>query len=281
MSMKCYPSSMVPYIGLNHEVKVDELLKIGDVAIARRVDRLLSSKDIRRMADGTCIVPADSSLREETFERIPFLSITMLRQSHPMAYAKYDLEMKPKTDDWKGGMVWPWKQKDKANKCGDSYLMVYKASQLHNQPAKYQRRFESRETAEELQDDYEGLKDALIHKEFTRKSFYQSIGTLSLKHSPTVLNYWHYELVLENKEGKVIKNVKYKEGENEEEMNMNASFVNYVWEHFLCKMFWVDENPCSPEIPMSYFYDSRVCGIKRIFASWVNKCLYTVVPIVA
>lgn len=281
MNMKCYPSDMVPFEGLKRDVKVDDLMEIGDFAVARRVDRQLSSKDIKRMADGTCIVPADSSLREETFERIPFLSMTMLRLSYPMEFAKFDLEMKPITDDWKGGMVWPWKQKEKAKQCEESFLMVYKASLLHNQPANYQRRFESREIAEEKQDDYEGLKDALIHNEFTRNSFYQSVGTILLKHSPTMLNYWHYELILENKEGKAIKNVKYKEGEKVEKMNMNASFVNYVWAHFLCKMFWVDENPCYSGIPMSCFYDSQVCCVKRYFASLVNRCLYKVIPIVA
>ena len=64
------------------------------------------------------------------------------------------------------------------------------------------------------------------------------------------------------------------------EMNMNASFVNYVWEHFLCKLFWVDENPCNPDIPLSFFCDNRIGKFKRGVAAWTNKCLFAVVPIV-
>ena len=281
MSMKCYPSCMVPRVGLKHDVKVEELLKLGDVAFARRVDRSLSQKDVRRMADGTCIVPADSDLREDTFKRIPFLSVTMLRRAFPLEYAKYDLKMKSPDDDWKGGFVWPWKNKRRATRVVNSYLMVYKASLLHNQPAKYQRRFDSREEAELLKDDYDGLAEALIHNEFTKKSYYHSLGTISLMHSPTLLNYWHYELKLENREGKVIKKVEYKDGQDPEEMNMNASFVNYVWDHFLCKLFWVDENPCIPDIPLSFFCDNKIGKFRRVVAAWINKCLFAFVPIVA
>lgn len=280
MRMNRYPSYMVPYNGLNPEVKVEDLLDYCDFSIARRVDKPFSEEDLQRMGDGTYIVRSDSSLREETFERVPNLSTTMLRRVFPIKVAKYDLTMKP-TDDWKGGMVNPLRFRGKARLNQNSYLMVYRASHLHGEPVRYQRRFESLKDAKTVQEYYEDLKDSIITNQFRSSTLFKSFGHIFLKHSPTALNYWHYELKLRKSEGGYIENTNYKPGKDEQKMNMKQSFVSYVLDNYLFKMLWIDENPCGSEIPMSYFYDSRVCEIKRFFASLINKCLYTVVPIVA
>lgn len=275
MCKMLYPAYMVPRVGLEKDVKVDDLRQKGDMAVARRIDRAFDEKEFRKMSDGTYVVRMDSALHEETFERIPNMSMTMLRRLFPIESAKYDLRMKPKVDDWKGGMVNPWTNRGKAIKLKDVYLMVYKVSSLQNQPAEYQRRFENKSLAEQVQQNYKGLKEDIRQGQFQKAKYYGGTGHIYLKHSPTKLNYWHYELVLENAEGEIINGVK----RTGDQQNMKPTFVEYVWNHFLNKQFWIDENP-SEDIPESCFYDSEVFGIERWAAEIMNKIMFASIPIV-
>lgn len=266
---------MVPRVGLWKDVKVDELRQNGDMAVARRVDRIIEKKEVRRMSDGTYVVRMDSALHDETFVRIPNMSMTMLRRLFPIDSAKYDLKMRPKVDDWKGGMVNPWTNRGKAIRLRNACLMVYKISSLQNQPAEYQRKFENKNLAEQVQQNYKGLKEDISQKKFKRSIYYEGVGHIYLKHSPTRLNYWHFELILENAEGEAINSVKI----TGDQKNMRPTFVEYVWNHFLNKQFWIDENPCD-DIPESSFFDLEVCGIKRWAAEIMNKIMFASVPIV-
>ena len=135
MKMKRYPSFMVPYVGLIRKVEVENLLKHGDFAVARRVDRPFSSKDIKILSDGSGIVKQDSPLLSDIFERIPDMSMTMLRQEFPISSSKYDLRMRPTADDWNGGVIIPCLYYRKAIKKSDCFLMVYKAKGLHGRPS--------------------------------------------------------------------------------------------------------------------------------------------------
>ena len=275
MTEQYYPSYMVPHVGLSTEVNIDNILMEGDLAVARRVDKPFDSKDFRRMSDGTWIVRLDSSLHDETFDRIPNLSMTMLRQAFPLKSAKYNLEMKPKVDDWKGGGINPWRYRGKAVRMEGPFLMVYKASSLHNKPARYQRRFEGKKLAELVKEHYLGLREDLKNGIYTNNQYYPGIGRVFLKHAPTKLNFWHYELKLVNAEGESINNVK----QTGDQQNMKPTFVEFVWNHFLNKMFWIDENPCE-DVPESCFYDPNVCGIERWVAEIMTKILFSSVPIV-
>lgn len=266
---------MVPHVGLRKDVQVDDLRQKGDMAVARRVDRAFDAKEFRKMADGTYVVRMDSTLHDETFERIPNMSMTMLRQSFPVESAKYDLKMKPKIDDWTGRMVNPWPNRGKAIKSKDAFLMVFKASSLHNMPAEYQRKFDSKKLAEQVQDNYRGLKDDISRGGYQNSNYYGGTGHIYLKHSPTKLNFWHYELILENAEGEVINSVK----RTGDQKNMRPTFVEYVWNHFLNKQFWIDENPCE-DIPEKCFHDQEVCGIERWAAEIMKKMVFASVPIV-
>ena len=270
-----YPAYMVPHRGLLKEVKIDNLLKEGDVALARRVDREFETKEFRRMSDGTYVAKMDSSLHDETFEHIPKMSMTMLRQSFPIESAKYDLKMKPEVDDWNGGVVFPCSYRGKAIKHKDSFLIVYNASLLHNQPAEYQRKFDNKKMAEQVQENYKGLKEVLEQGKYQNSNYYKAFGRIYLKHSPTNLNYWHYELILENAEGEIIKNVKT----TGDQQNMKPTFVEYVWNHFLNKQFWIDENHCE-DVPENCFYDTDVCLIERWAAGIMKKLMFVSVPIV-
>lgn len=281
MKKACYPSCMVPYTGLNPDVNVDELLTHGDFSVARRVDREFSADDIRRMSDNTCIVRADSTLRDETISRIPNLSTTMLRLSFPLQAVMLDVKMKSPDDNWKGGMINARRFCGRAIKPKASYLMVYKAKLIHRKPVDYQRKFERREEAIPVQNCYDGLEEDIVKSKFTKSKFYHGFGLMWLKHSPTKLNYWHYELKLENSEGKLIKDAKYKPVDDAEKRNMKQSFIEYVWDNYLYKHFWVDMNPCKADIAMSHFYDGRVCFARRLAASYLTKCLFGIVPIVA
>lgn len=279
MKMKRYPSFMVPYVGLIKRVEVDSLLQHGDFSVARRVDRSFSTEDIKILSDGSGIVKQDSSLLSDFFESIPNMSLTMLRQEFPISSAKYNLKMKPRDDDWNGRIVRPWSYRKKAIKVRDCFLMIYKANSLHGKPSKHQARFENIKDAQNKQDYYEGLKDAIVTNNFGKKKFYKGTGRIFLKHSPTVLNYWHYELELDKSEGGTIKGVKYNPKENPEQMNLKQSFVNFVWETYFCKHFWVDMNPCESDIPMACFLDSRVPDYRRRMNDRFNKCLFSIVPI--
>lgn len=280
MTMKRYPSYMVPYIGLSPNVNVDELKGSCEFAIARRVDKPFCESDIKLMPDGTGIVRADSPLRGETFERVPNLSMTLLRHAKPISSAQYSLDMKSPKDNWTGGMVNPWMYRGKATKVNDCYLMVYLLGNLHGQPAPYQRRFNKRTDAVSVQDKYDNLKDDILKNSFSTKTLYNATGRILLKHSPTTLNYWHFELKLEKSEGGFVESVKYKEGEDPAKMNMRPSFVKYVLDNYLFKMFWVDYNPCNQDISDSCFYDRKVCYIKRWAAEFMNRCVFAMVPIV-
>ena len=281
MKMYCYPSCMVPYTGLKPDVKVDDLIHIGDFAIARQSDRPYSDKDIKQMGDGSCIVRNDSDLREnpDLFKRVPGLSMTMLRQAHSIYYAKYGLKMKSPEDDWTGRRVKPCKLKGRAKMIGSCYLMVYLATNLHNQPAQYQRKFEKREDVKNVEDFYEDLKDALVHNGFTKKAFYMATGRILLKHSPTLLNYWHYELILKTSEGEFVNTAKYKPDTAPDQLNYRESFVSYVLDNYLFKHFWVDKNPCETDIPLSCFYDDRVNVVERWAANIMNNILFASIPI--
>lgn len=280
MKMYCYPSCMVPYTGLKTNVKVDNLIHIGDFAIARRSDRPYSDKDIKQIGDDY-IVRADSDLREDPnlFKRVPDFSMTMLRHDYPICYAKYDLKMKSPEDDWTGGRVKPCKLKGRAKMIGDCYLMVYLATNLHNQPVQYQRKFEKKEDAKTVEDFYEDLKDALVHNRFTKKTFYMATGQILLKHSPTLLNYWHYELKLKTSEGEFVNTAKYKSDTAPGQLNYRESFVTYVLDNYLFKHFWVDKNPCKTDIPLSCFYDDRVNIVERWAANIMNNILFASIPI--
>lgn len=278
--MQRYPSIMVPYVGLTTEVNVDNLVNDYDFAVARRIDRTLSDKDIVLMADGTGIVRLDSPLRGDFFERVPGLSMTMIRHSFPLSYAKYTLKTKPKEDDWLGGIVCPCKFWRKASIGEECYLMVYRASSLHGMPARYQTKFGSKDAALKVQDKYEGLKDDIIKNVFTKEKHYQSLGSISLKHSPTKLNYWHFELTLRNCEGDIISRAKFKKEQDPATMNMSSSFVNYVIDHFLFKLFWVNDNPCEKDVPELCFYDPDIRPMHRYLACLWNRIIFGLVPIV-
>lgn len=279
MKMKRYPSFMVPYVGLIKRVEVDSLLQYGDFSVARRVDRPFSSDDIKILSDGTGIVKQDSSLLSDFFERIPNMSMTMLRQEFPISSAKYDLKMRSADDDWNGRVVRPWSYRKKAIRVRNCYLMVYMAKGLHGKPSKHQARFENIKDAQDKQDYYEGLKDAIVTNNFGRKKYYKGTGRIFLKHSPTALNYWHYELELDKSEGGTVTGVKYNPEEKPEQMNLKQSFVNFVWETYICKHFWVDKNPCKNDIPMACFLDSGVSDYRRQMYERLNKCLFSLVPI--
>lgn len=272
---------MVPYTGLNPEVNVDELLMNGDFAIARRVDKAFCEDDIKHLSDDSCIVRADSTLREETMNRIPNLSTTMLRRSFPLHAAMLDVRMKSPDDDWKGGMINVWSFRGRAIRPKASFLMIYRAKGIHRHPVEYQRKFESKDAAASVQGYYEGLENDIVTNKFTKSKSYTGIGQLWLKHSPTMLNYWHYELKLQNSEGKIIKDAKFKPVTDKEQMNMKQSFIEYVWDNFLYKHFWVDKNPCEKDIALSYFLDGHTRFAKRWAASYLTKCLFSIVPIVA
>lgn len=278
MKMKRYPSYMVPYVGLNKRVEVDILLKYGDFSVARRVDKDFDETDIKMLGD-TGIVRKDSSLQEEIFSRIPKLSMTMLRRDFPISLAKYDLKMRPRDDDWNGRVVCPLRYWRKAIIKKNSFLMVYRAKSIHGQPAKYQTKFASRQDAEKVQDTYEELKDDIITNSFKKSNYYKATGIIKLKHSPTALNYWHYELILEKGEGGIVNSVEFKPKTEPPKMNLKQSFVNYVWETYLCKHFWVDVNPCQNDIPITCFLDSGVSDHRRQMAERLNKYLFFVVPI--
>lgn len=185
--MKRYPSCMVPTLALL-------------ISVAQRVDKSVDKRDIVMLGD-TGIVKKDSPLHEEIFKRTPKLSMTMLRQEFPISSAKYDLKTRPTNDDWNGGVVSPLQYWRKAIKKRNCFLMVYWAISVHGQPAKYQSKFATRHEAEKVQDTYEGLKDDIVTNKFKKSNYYKAIGTIVLKHSPTALNYWHYELILEKGEG--------------------------------------------------------------------------------
>ena len=281
MKMTCYPSCMVPHTGLNPDVNVDELLTHGDFSVARRVDREFCGDDIRRMSDNTCIVRADSTLREETISRIPNLSTTMLRLSFPLPTAMLDVKMKSPNDDWNGGIIDARRFRGRAIRLKASYLMVYKASLIHRKPVDYKRSFEKRKEAIPVQNCYDELEEDIVKNKFTKSKLYHGFGQIWLKHSPTKLNYWHYELKLENSEGQFIKDAKYKPVDDAAKRNMKQSFIEYVWDNYLYKHFWVDMNPCKTDIAISHFYDGRICFMRRWAAATMTRCLFGFVPIVA
>lgn len=268
-----YPSYMIPFLGLNPKVKIDDLMKYGDFSVARRVDASLSEAGVIIKPDGSGIVKADSPLREQTsfLERIPNLSMTMMRQDHSISSAKFHVEMEAGVDDWKGGIVKLSKFKGKAKLIDNCFLMVYKASLIHEKPAHYQRKFTSFEEADSVKEFYDDLKDQIVANKFTKSTFYKAVGQILLQHSPTMLNYWHYELKLKNSEGEYIERVKFKNNDATAQMNMRPSFVIYVLEHFLFKFFWVDLNPCGVDIPYSCFFDKKMPSIIRWLADKYNS----------
>lgn len=278
--MRCYPSCMVPYTGLNPGVKVDELLEYGDFAVARRVDKEFSSEDIKRMSDNTCIVRGDSTLRGEILGRIPNLSTTMVRNAYPIQVAQFDVKMNPQDDHWEGGLVNVCSFRGRVFKPKVSYLMVYRVKQIHRQPVNYQRKFESKKEAELIQKGYKDLENDIITNKFTRSKFYKGIGHIWLAHSPTKLNYWHFELKLETSEGEFIENAKYKPVEDKTQRNMKQSFIEYVWDNFLYKHFWINTNPCEKDLALSCFFDDNICCTRRWIAAKMTNCLFELVPIV-
>ena len=144
----------------------------------------------------------------------------------------------------------------------------------------YSEEFERKDEAIQVQNCYDGLEEDIVKNKFTKSKFYHGLGQIWLKHSPTKLNYWHYELKLENSESQLIKDAKYKSVDDAEKKNMKQSFIEYVWDNYLYKHFWVDMNPCKADLEMSNFHDGRVCFARRWAASYLTKCLFGMVPIV-
>lgn len=188
-----YSCKFIPYKGLKTEVDVGVLLDNADFSIARRCDY---STDILRKCGDSYLIPQDSNILEEFYERLPSMSMTYVYDEESLESASYRLH-KPACDKWNGENVNLVDCKNSIEKKDPCFQLVFSAKKLHNISIPYSKKFGS-------------LEDFVKHnieEAFAKDKTYPVVGKIILQHSPTQLNYYHFELMLLDDNGNPLKNV--------------------------------------------------------------------------
>lgn len=251
--MEYYPHYMVPYEGLNPECDVCDLLQISDFVLARRVD--YNFKDAKLGTVGPYYtLSADSPVISEFYKRIPFMSMTMMGVAAGVKDAAY-IQSAPGSDTWTDGLVKAEDYIGKVKVSSNCFQIIYIASNLHLQPVMYVKKYGSlKEAKEESNLMVDEQKNKVIQNRFQRTDLFDFKGQLLLKHSPSHLNYWHFELVLKYANGKDVKNLTPDFLNSDKEPVGKDSFAVFVFNHYLRKNLIIDKIPFETSLSLSDFY---------------------------
>ena len=243
-----YSCKMIPYQGLKIKAEVDVLLEKSDFSLARRIDKPLAESGID-CSCGVPVIPLSAPLLDEFYYRIPSMSMTFVDDEETCEAASYKL-CELARDNWNGENIDFSNYENAIEKKGNCFQIIYSAKNLHKREIPYVRKFQKQSE----------MIECKIQDLFKKDKKYDVKGSIFLEHSPTNLNYRHFELKLQDAQGKIIKSggiSSYPEsGKNETSKSGRDCFTRYVLKNFLAKDFTIDKIPeeasCLPE---SIFFD--------------------------
>lgn len=307
MSLGIYPYKLVPYEGLIRSIDFESIFNEGDdFFIARRISgkpedlvKYLSSEDV--------IFKDEESILIDIFSEIQSLSMTIMGGGAVSTDMKFEQKGEAK-EDWKGKTLYPFSFKGLVNTTENYFTIVYKAESLHNQPIRYQQKFEKKTDFEKNINNIEHNEENanILLKNFKKSNQYEmSPGQLQVKHKPTNLNYWHAELNLlpsdlldpikNTKLCDYLKKLKQKKenpssvshadlSEAKEKLNYKQQMCLFVWKTYLSTNFSVYDESFNKKnnvsFPKRLIVDKRIIKIKRIINKYRVMCSYKIIPIV-
>ena len=196
-----YPSDIIPQSGFKLSIDIDGLLNAqSDILFSRRID-----KDVLdcEYFGGKIMVES-----EDITDDYKNLSLNLLGGLFENEKHLHFRQMKPGTDAWDGKDV----DMEKYSTCFEikrpCFPIYLKAIDLHNQKFPYRRHIGKLK-------DYNDIQNNIIDRTldvFHGEDDYTFEGTVKIVHSPTMLNYWHFEVkgVPEDSKGQSLEKTKSK-----------------------------------------------------------------------
>lgn len=278
--MDIYPYKMVPYVGLSKDKSIDDLLKNGNFAIARRIDLSEEDAGIHRVGS-VSLLGRDSLGAHHVYNFSPNLSVTILGVGatlHDCAYR----QTVPGNKDWNGDMIFVKDYVGCVEVKNPCIQLVYAAANLHNQPAQYNKRFQKESEAKaELNLMEKSPIDMTVKRWFDSSTSYPLTGKIFLRREPTMLNFWHVVLVLQMINGKEIRNITKDVMDNlVKEPKAADSFALYVLDNYLLKNFTVNTLPFDTGLTELDFLDENISEEVRMANSTATKEAFKSTPIV-
>lgn len=259
--MSVYPYQMVPYKGLKKEISVDILCE-NDFFIARRVD-----KDCIKKCGPKNIIPLDSSCVENLFKNVPNMSTTLLVDKDFVEFAKFSQGKRGRIN-WDGENVQSINYHGEAEKKNACDLVIYNGKNLHKQPVNFQKYFSKPRDAKDV-DTFlsDEDRDLLKKGKFECAESHNIDGCIELKHSATMLNYWHFELNLKNASNEKIKKLNKSlddvKDKKTTELPVKESFALFVLNNYLLKNFLCVLPDTFSPVPCDVFFDDSVTETVR------------------
>ena len=203
-----YPYTLVPYVGLQRKMNMDEVVgAMPSLMVARRID--LNDEEIIDLGDGISILTEDM-LRKYLMNEypdmpdkekkvakspIPDMSMSMMTDKSRRDYLKFRQTGNAHTA-WNGKNVKIVNYiNDIKRSEGRWFSISYRVDELHNKSIPYQGKFKDQEEFDKYKGDVGSDRDKkIILKNFSKNKVYPLIAYIRLEHKPTMMNYWHTTL---------------------------------------------------------------------------------------
>lgn len=252
-----YPSSLIPHKGLKKEISIDDILKeANNFGLARRVEKDIEEY-IVDMGDNMYILSL--AYKQDHIKDPIDMSMNILTTSSSLKDAKFVQTRKPSCESWNGTNVDIDSCKNLLRFNSECHILVYNASNLHNKPGQYTRKYNDRNS-------YDIDRAILtIDEVFSKNNNYQRNFQIRLHHKPTNCNYWHITLeILAPVNGTKGITLKYKKWLD------NSDLLEYIWDKYLSQGFYLDTNPCIP-LNSSISFDKKTNSFIRIYNHFKTK----------
>ena len=250
-----YPATLVPVPGWNKFLDINEMSE--DFPIIRRIAGRFEN-DKNKFIDiglGVYHLSLDAELQDFDTKKMANLSMNIVSDECSMT----DSEYKHNTLKINGKKIEIWNGKRGNRQINENvccrivpcYFLVFKSTNIHNQPFEYERTYPSKE---QLDGDVSSIKKELVQQIFkSNTTMYNVSGKLKLKHAPTFLNYWH--IILE------IYAPSHKPPLQKTDKGWRNDAANALFESILRKNIWINKLPCCP-MPKNIYEDSQFCKIR-------------------
>ena len=279
-----YPYRLVPYKGLKRKMDLSAIIDNGeDFAVARRFDGKAEDLLVELSPEYHVFRNTDDTL-EALYKEIPQLSMTIIGAMTGFDDMKY-IQHDHAKEDWDGTTHQITDFINSVSIANEYFCVVYRASAVHRQPVEYEKRFDSKDDFKKnlgfINSSISGNEQILLNNFSSKKRYPMQNGRLELVHRPTMLNYWHVELMVlpaSLLEEDRLKNVKFKKDRSPQQYNDKDLMVRFVWKTYLCQNFDVMTN-CVGEFPMEYSYDTNISEEERQRNAEAVRVMYSTKPI--
>lgn len=191
MSHGGYPYRLVPYAGLQRKIDFSVVIDDGnDFAVARRFDGRKEDA-LKQLSTDYYVFRNPEDCLEDLYKEIPQLSMTIMGAMSTCDDMKFIQHGNAKIE-WDGCTHNVSEYINQVSTTEDYFCVYYRASLLHRQPVKYEKRFGN---LEDFKNNINHLSpeernESVLLKNFSSANRYpMKDGRLELDHKPTMLNY--------------------------------------------------------------------------------------------